>query len=213
MTKVKIVLVDDHAMFRAGIKALLHLHSDFEVVGETDSGQHALQIIKDTMPDIVVMDISMPGMDGLTTTRLLKEHDPNLHIILLTQHENKEYILPALKMGASGYVLKRGAADDLVTAIRSVNAGKTYLDAYVADIVVQEYRHKNAATEGEYESMTDREKEIFLYLAKGLTNREIAGILYISQKTVDYHRTNIMRKLNIHNRVELTKYAMRKGII
>jgi len=133
--------------------------------------------------------------------------------LLLSQHENREYILPALKMGASGYVLKRAAADELIKALKSINAGKSYLDPDVADIVVSEYRSKKTGTDDSYDNLTEREREILVYLARGRTNREIAEILCISLKTVDFHKSNLMRKLEIHNRVELTKYAMRKGLV
>lgn len=210
---IKILLVDDHAMFRAGIRSFLQLSCEFDVVGEAENGQDALQKIKELSPDIVVMDIAMPGMDGLSTTRLIKETIPDIKILLLTQHENREYILPALKMGASGYILKRAAADELVAAIKQVYSGKSYLDPYVTDVVVQDFRYKKTGTEEGYDSLTEREREVLLYLTKGCTNREIAETLCISFKTVDFHRTNIMRKLGIHNRVELTKYAMRNGLI
>lgn len=211
---IRILLVDDHAMFRAGIRSYLQLAEDFRIIGEADNGQDALQKIKELSPDIVVMDIAMPGMDGLSTTRLIKETYPDSKVLLLTQHENREYILPALKMGAAGYILKRAAADELITAIKQVHSGKSYLDPYVTDVVVQDYRYKKTGMdEDAYDCLTDREREVLLYLTKGCTNKEIAETLCISFKTVDFHRTNIMRKLGINNRVELTKYAMRKGLI
>jgi len=211
---IKVLLVDDHAMFRAGIRSYLQLSADFTIVGEADNGQDALLKIKELSPDIVVMDIAMPGMDGLSTTRLIKETCPDSKVLLLTQHENREYILPALKMGASGYILKRAAADELITAIKQVYSGKPYLDPYVTEVVVQDYRCKKTGVEEDaYDYLTDREREVLLYLTKGFTNKETADTLCISFKTVDFHRTNIMRKLGINNRVELTKYAMRKGLI
>lgn len=210
---VKVLLVDDHAMFRAGVKSLLAFNHEFEVVGEADSGQQALDKVKELRPEIVIMDIAMPGMDGLSATRLIKELHPDVKILLLSQHENREYILPALKMGASGYVLKRAAADELIQAVKSIHAGKSYLDPDVANIVVNDYRCQKTGTDDSYDGLTEREREILLYLARGRTNREIAEILCISLKTVDFHKGNLMRKLEIHNRVELTKYAMRKGLV
>ncbi len=210
---IKILLVDDHAMFRAGVKSLLTFNPEFEVIDEADSGQQALDKVREHKPDIVIMDIAMPGMDGLSATRLIKELHPEVKILLLSQHENREYILPALKMGASGYVLKRAAADELIQAVKCIHAGKSYLDPDVADIVVNEYRYKKTGDDDNYDGLTDREREILMYLARGRTNREIAEILCISLKTVDFHKGNLMRKLEIHNRVELTKYAMRKGLV
>jgi NarL family two-component system response regulator LiaR len=210
---VRVLLVDDHAMFRAGVKSLLAFNPEFEIVGEADSGQQALDKVREVKPDIVIMDIAMPGMDGLSATRLIKELHPEVKVLLLSQHENREYILPALKMGASGYVLKRAAADELIQAVKSINAGKSYLDPDVADIVVNDYRYKKTGADDSYDSLTEREREVLIYLARGRTNREIAEILCISLKTVDFHKGNLMRKLEIHNRVELTKYAMHKGLV
>lgn len=210
---IRILLVDDHTMFRAGIKSLLRFQADMEVVGEAECGQSAIVKYRELAPDVVVMDIAMAGLDGISATRLLKEINPKARILLLTQHENKEYIIPALKMGASGYVLKRAAADDLVSAIRSVFNEKCYLDPSVSEVIVRDYHRTKEAGEDGYSLLTDREREILTYLSKGHTNREIAQLLCISAKTVDFHRTNLMRKLGIHNRVELTKYAMRKGLV
>ena len=211
---IKILLVDDHAMFRAGIRVYLQMDENIKVVGEAGSGKEALEKIKELHPDIVIMDISMTGMDGLSTTRIAKENNPNIKVILLTQHENREYIHSALKMGADGFVVKRAAADELIKGIKQVYEGKSFLDSFITDVIVQDYRDKRDITnEGAYESLTEREREVLLYLTKGCTNKEIADILCISIKTVDYHRANIMRKLGINNRVELTKYAMQKGLI
>ena len=211
---IKILLVDDHAMFRTGIRVYLQMDPDLTIVGEADNGEEALCLVKELRPDVVVLDISMPGLDGLSVTRIIREHAPESRVILLTQHENREYIRSALKMGASGYVLKRAAADELIAGIKKVHAGKSYLDPYVTDLVVQDYRDKRADNGGDaYEQLSEREKEILVYLTKGHTNKEIAGILCISFKTVDFHRANIMRKLAVQNRVELTKFAMKKGLI
>ncbi|KKM11129.1 regulator [Clostridiales bacterium PH28_bin88] len=201
-------------MFRAGIKALLRLQADLEVVGEAGNGQEAMEKIKGFCPDVVLMDIAMPGMDGLTATRLIKEHNPETKVLLLTQHENKEYIIPALKVGASGYVLKRAAADELVNAIKTVYSGRSFLDPEITDIVLEDYRQRVANPHQDaFETLTDREREILVLLAQGHSNREIAEVLHISPKTVDFHRTNLMKKLDLHNRVELTKYAVKKGLV
>lgn len=210
MKKIKVFLVDDHTIFRQGIRLLLNLQSDLEVIGEADNGALAVSMIPQLNPDVVLMDIAMKGMDGLTATKDLLAVSPKTKVILLTQHENKEYILPALKIGAAGYVLKRAAADQVVNAIRATYQGRSFLDPEIADIVVNAYRHGN---KDEYETLTEREREILILLAKGHTNNEIAPILNISSKTVDYHRSNLMKKLSLHSKVELTKYALKRGLI
>lgn len=207
---IRILLVDDHTIFRQGIRMLLNLQRDFEVVGEAEDGSQAVSMVQNLKPDVVLMDIAMKGIDGLTSTKDILLINPNTKVIFLTQHENKEYILPALKIGAVGYVLKRAAADEVVNAIRATYQGRSFLDPEIADIVISAYRQGN---EDSYETLTDREREILVLLAKGYTNNKIAPILNISPKTVDYHRTNLMKKLNLHSKVELTKYAIRRGLI
>jgi len=167
-------------------------------------------MVQNLKPDIVLMDIAMKGIDGLTSTKDILLTNPKTKVIFLTQHENKEYILPALRIGAAGYVLKRAAADEVVNAIRTAYQGRSFLDPEIADIVINAYRQGN---EDVYETLTEREREILVLLAKGYTNAEIAPILNISSKTVDYHRTNLMKKLNLHSKVDLTKYAIRRGLI
>lgn len=210
MKKIKIFLVDDHTIFRQGIRLLLNLQSDLEVIGEADNGSQAVLMVQQLNPDVVLMDIAMKGMDGLTATKDILAVSPKTKVVLLTQHENKEYILPALKIGAAGYVLKRAAADEVVNAIRATYQGRSFLDPEIADIVVNAYRQ---GSEDAYESLTEREREILILLAKGHTNNEIAPILNISPKTVDYHRSNLMKKLKLHSKVELTKYALKRGLI
>ena len=215
MNKIRIVLVDDHSMFRSGIRVLLSLYPDFDVVGEASDGQEALDVVRELLPDVVIMDIAMPGLDGLTATRRILDEHPRARVILLTQHENREYITPALKSGASGYVLKRAADEELVRAVRSVHQGQTYLDPMVAGVVVNDYRRRldGEIVHDQYENLTPREREVLVLIAKGYTNRAAAELLGISHKTVDYHRTNVMRKLDIHNRTELTRFAIRRGLI
>lgn len=211
---IKVLIVDDHTLFRAGLKALLSFQEDIQVVGEAGNGEEALKLIRCLRPDIVLLDIAMPGLDGLAVTRQIKDYNEAIKVLILTQHENKEYLLPALKMGASGYVLKRAAADELVAAIRSLHAGKAFLDPAITEMVLADYRYGGMMEEiDELDTLTEREREILILLAQGRTNREIAGLLHISSKTVDFHRTNIMRKLNLHNRIELTKYAWRRGLV
>lgn len=215
MNKIRILLVDDHTIFRSGLRVLLGLYADFDIIGEAGDGQEALEAVRKLKPDIVLMDIAMPGLDGLAATRRIHDEHPQAKVILLTQHENREYITPALQSGASGYVLKRAADEELVRAVRAVSQGQTYLDPMITSVVVNDYRRRleDSPIDDQYEDLTPREREILVLVAKGYTNREVAGLLDISHKTVDYHRTNVMRKLEVHNRTELTRYAIRRGLI
>lgn len=215
MNKIRILLVDDHTMFRAGLRVLLSLYADFDIVGEAGDGQEALDAVRELAPDVVLMDIAMPGLGGLVATRRIHEEHPKTKVILLTQHENREYVAPALKAGASGYVLKRAADEELVRAVRAVFQGQTYLDPMIASVVVSDYRRRleDTSDDDPYESLTPRELEVLVLVAKGHTNREVAELLGISHKTVDYHRTNVMRKLDVHNRTGLTRYAIRRGLM
>ena len=215
MDKIRILLVDDHTMFRSGLRILLNLYPDFEIVGEAGDGQEAFDAIRELGPDVVLMDIAMPGVDGLVATRQISEEHPQIRVILLTQHENREYVTPALKSGAAGYVLKRAADEELVRAVRAVYQEQIYLDPMIASVVVNDYRRRleDAPEDDQIDNLTPREREILVLVAKGHTNREVAELLGISHKTVDYHRTNVMRKLDVHNRTELTRYAIRRGLI
>ena len=212
MRKIKILLVDDHAIMRDGIKALLSIYDDIEVVGEASEGRKAIEMARELNPDVVVMDISMPGMDGLEVTRRLTKRNPGMKVIILTQHDNREYILSAIKVGAAGYIPKKALGSDLISAIRAVHSGDSFLYPSAAKTLIDDYR-KQAEQPDIYESLTEREREILKLIAEGLTSREIANALYISQKTVQGHRTKIMEKLDLHNRTELIKYAIRKGLV
>ncbi len=211
MSKIRVLLVDDHAILRAGLRALLATYPDIEVVGEAGDGSEAIQRVKELRPDIVLMDISMPGMNGLTATRYILEAHPDVRIIILTQYDSKEYILPLLQVGASGYVLKQCADTDLVKAIRSVYAGDSFLYPSVARTLLESYLGKEENTS--HEELTPREREILVLIAQGYTNRQIAEILHISPKTVDVHRSRLMKKLDLHNVADLTRYAIRHGLI
>ncbi|MBU2534921.1 MAG: response regulator transcription factor [Chloroflexota bacterium] len=212
MDKIKILLVDDHAIMRDGIKALLGIYDDIEVIGEASAGREALEMTRELNPDVVIMDISIPGMDGLEVTHRLTKRNPKVKVIILTQHDNKEYILSTIKVGAAGYIPKKALGSDLVSAIRAVRGGDSFLYPSAARALIDDYR-KQAEQPDIYESLTEREREILKLIAEGRTSREIAEALYISQKTVQGHRTKIMEKLDLHNRTELIKYAMRKGLV
>lgn len=211
---IRILIADDHAILRAGIRALLQLHPDFQIVGEASHGHEALVQAQALKPDVVLMDIGMPGMDGLAATREIVSACPNTRVLILTQHENREYVLPALKAGAAGYVLKRAPDDSLVRAIREVHAGGVYLDPRVSEMVVSDVRRQaDGAPADPYDALTEREREVLVLLAQGKTYQEVAEALFISVKTVDFHRTNLMRKLGLSNRTELTRFAVQRGLI
>lgn len=211
MDKIKVMLVDDHAVLRDGVRAMLGLHSDIEIVGEASEGKEAIEKAQELNPDVIVMDIAMPGMEGLEATRRITRKHPKIKVLVLTQYDNREYILSAIKAGASGYVPKRALGSELVLAIRAVYRGESFLYPSAATALIQDYLHQ--VEEEPYDSLTGREREILKLIAEGHTSREIADILYISLKTVLGHRTKIMKKLDLHNHTELIKYAMRKGLV
>lgn len=211
---IRILIADDHAILRAGIRALLLLHPDLEVTGEAADGHEALIQAQKHKPDVVLMDIGMPGMDGLAATHEIAAACPETRILILTQHENREYVVPALKAGAAGYVLKRAPDDSLVRAIRQVYAGGTYLDPRISDVLVDDVRRQaGGAPPDPYDTLTEREREVLVLLAQGKTYQEVAETLFISVKTVDFHRANLMRKLSLSNRAELTRFAVQRGLI
>lgn len=209
--EIRILLADDHAVLRAGIRALLEMQPDMHVVGEASDGPQALTRARELLPDVVLMDIGMPGLHGLTATRQIRETCPKTRVLILTQHENKEYILPALRVGAAGYVLKRAEGNELLNAIRVIHAGGTFLDPSVAGVVADDVRGDGPADP--YDTLSEREREVLVLLAQGQTYQQIAKALFISVKTVDFHRANILRKLNLFSRADLTRYAVQRGLI
>lgn len=211
---IRVVLVDDHAIVRTGLRMLFQTEPDIAIVGEADSGEAAIAVVTALKPDVVVMDIAMPGMSGIEATRRIKAVSPETAVLALTMHEEEPYFFQMLEAGASGYVPKRAAADDLVSAVRVVAQGQVFLYPSLARLLVQDYLQREAAGQTEEaDLLTPREREVLTLIAQGLTNREIAEALVISVKTVDRHRENIMHKLNLHSRVELVKYAIAKGLI
>ena len=212
MDKIRILVVDDHAIMRDGIRALLGLHDDIEVVGEASEGKEAVEKAQELTPDVVIMDIAMPRMDGLEATRRIRKKSPKMKVLVLTQHDNKEYILSVIKAGASGYILKRALGSELVSAIRAVQQGDSFLYPSAAAALIEDYLQQPKEEEP-YDQLTAREREILKLIAEGHTSREIADMLFLSLKTVLGHRSMIMEKLNLHNRTELIKYAMREGLI
>ena len=211
MGKIKVLVVDDHAIMRDGIRALVGLHDDIEIVGEASEGKEAIGKTRELVPDVVVMDIAMPGMDGLEAARRIRKKNPTVKVLVLTQYDNREYILSAIKAGAAGYVPKRALGSELVSAIRAVHQGDSFLYPSAAAALIDDYRQQVGGEP--YDRLTGREREILKLIADGHTSREIAELLSISLKTVISHRTKIMEKLDLHNRTELIKYAMRKGLV
>ena len=210
---IRVLLVDDHTIFREGVRALLSGYDDIEVVGEAADGREAINKVNQLRPDVVLMDIAMPGLGGLEATLELRKLQPESRVLILTQYDNREYVFPILKAGAAGYVLKHAAATDLVSAIRAVYAGGSFLHPAVAKTVLDRYLTQQQPSEDPYESLSDRETQVLRLVAEGRTNREIAELLVLSIKTVMGHRANMMEKLGIHNRTELVKYAIRHGLI
>ena len=214
MNKLRVLIADDHPVMRVGLKALLSAAPDIDVVGEASDGEEALRAITDLRPDVVVMDLSMKPMDGLTALRALGRRGDAPPVLALTMHEDEEYFFEMLSAGASGYVPKRAAPDDLLSAIRVVNQDEVFIYPSMARLLVKDFlRRAEETTPPDATLLTPREHEVLAWIADGLTNREIAEQLVISVKTVDRHRENIMRKLNLHNRVELVRYAIEKGLI
>ena len=212
MDKIKILVVDDHAMMRDGIRALVSLYDDIEIVGEASEGKEAIEKVQELAPDVVLMDIAMPGMDGLEATRRIRKKNPAVKVIIITQHDNREYILSCIKAGAAGFVPKRALGSELLAAIRAVSKGDSFLYPSAASALIKDYLQQ-AKGEDPYDHLTDREREILKLIAEGRTSREIAEVLFISLKTVQGHRTKIMEKLDIHKQSELIKYALRKGLV
>jgi len=204
MPEIKLLIVDDHAILREGIRSLLERQEGMRVIGEAGNGSEALLKVADLSPDIVLMDIAMPEMNGLEATRQICQRFPEVKVLILTQHDNREYVEPALQAGAAGYVLKRSGGRDLVNAIRQVHEGGAFLESSVARKVLDAYTRPE---EHEKPLLTERETEVLKLLAEGKTNKEIALILKISPKTVSVHRTNIMSKLNIRTSLELIRYV------
>ncbi len=214
MKKIRVLVVDDHAIVRDGVCALLGLTGDIEVVGEAADGKQALDRVKELQPNVVIMDISMPVMDGLEATRRIRKEFPRTRVLVLTQHEEREHVLLMLDAGASGFISKVGASSELASGVRSVFEGNSCLSPSVARFLVEDFqRHRGRANGDPYDELTDREREVFKLVAEGYSTKKIAETLTISPKTVEGHKTRLMAKLGIHNRIELVKYAIKKRII
>lgn len=205
MSKMRVLLTDDHAILIEGLRAYLSYYDDVEVVGEAHDGAEALASVAELQPDIVLMDIAMPGINGITATRLIREQYPQTRVLVLTQHEEKQYVLALLKAGASGYILKRALGSDLINALRTVARGGTFLYPTVATLLVEEMKHPTI-------SLTPREAEVLQHIVRGETSSQIADSLSLSVKTVEWHRSNLMSKLNVHGVADLVRYALEHGL-
>jgi DNA-binding NarL/FixJ family response regulator len=214
MNTIRVLLADDHRILREGIRALIEDQEDMVVVGESEDGLATVKKAAELLPDVVVMDIAMPLLNGLEATRQIHRDFPQVKVLILTMHENEEYIRQVLAAGALGYVLKDAAARDLLGAIRTVNQGEAVLSPAITRLVIEDYlRWGDIRPEDTTDGLTPREREVLQLIAEGYTNKEIAGIMNLSVKTIQSHRTNLMNKLDLHDRGELIKYAIQKKII
>ncbi|HKY26448.1 MAG TPA: response regulator transcription factor [Pyrinomonadaceae bacterium] len=212
MNKLRVLVADDHAVLRDGLKALVSAQPDMEIVGEAENGQTAYERAKVLMPDVVLMDISMPGLNGVQATELLRRDCPRVKILVLTAYKDKGYLDRLLKVGASGFILKLSAAEELIGAIRLVAEGKTYLDPQMVDRIAEGYvRSKTLKGEVRQRELTSREEEVLRLIARGYSNKEISTQLKIAVKTVESHKANLMQKLELRSRTEIVRYAVRQG--
>jgi two-component system, NarL family, response regulator NreC len=213
--KIRLLLVDDHQVVRSGLRMLLGGEKDVEIAGEAGTAREAIELVQKVKPDVVLMDIGLPDMSGIEATAEIKRQDPKVAVVALTIHEDEEYFFKMLEAGANGYVPKRAAPEELLTAIRTAAAGEVYLYPSLAKLLVRDFlaQEKNNESGTSLDGLTSREQEVLRILAEGASNEEIAESLVISVKTVARHRENIMGKLGLHSRSELVRYAIRKGII
>lgn len=215
MSTIRILLADDHAIIRAGIRLLLERHAALRVVGEASDGRETLAAVEQYHPDVVVMDLTMPNLNGIEASREILAAHHHVSIVVLSMHSDEAYVLRALKAGARGYVVKDSTETDLISAVRAVSSGKSFFSPAVSRLLVEDYtRHLQGRNlEDSYDLLTSREREVLQLLAEGKSNKEVANFLNLSVYTVETHRKNIMDKLNLHGVPELILYAVRKGVI
>jgi DNA-binding NarL/FixJ family response regulator len=213
MSTIRVALADDHALVRAGIRALLEKLPDVEVVGEADSGRAALELIKKSAPNVILLDISMAGLGGLEALPRIVRNFPAVKVLILSAHANEEFVLRALRSGAAGYMLKDAAAEELELAIKAVAQDKTYLGPSISRTVVESYLQRSTGEQGPIEELTARQREILQLIAEGKNTKEIAGTLDISVKTVEAHRLQLMARVDIHDVPGLVRYAIRSGLV
>ena len=213
MSKIRVLLADDHAILREGVRALLRLADDIEVVGEAVDGSQAVEMARSLQPDVVLMDIAMPGLGGLEATLEMKKEGIRSRVLILSQYEDREYVRRLLKAGVSGYLLKKSAGAELANSIRAVARGGLVLDPEIARTAMEDAGPSAPAEADPYETLTDREKQVLKLVAEGLSNKEVAEVLGISVKTAMSHREKVMEKLQLHNRTELVRFALKRGVI
>ena len=215
MSQIRILLADDHSMMRTGLRLVLERQEDFQVVAEASDGREAVALAQQHKPDVVVMDVTMPNINGIEAARQIGTALPQASIVMLSMHSDEAYVLRALKAGARGYLLKESAESDLIAAVRSVHAGKSFFSPAVSRMLVEDYVRelKDREIEDSYELLTTREREILQLVAEGKSNKDVANFLNLSLYTVETHRGNLMEKLNLHTVPELILYAVRKGVI
>ena len=210
---IRIVLADDHAIVRHGISRAIQQHEDIEVVGQTSDGLSTIDMVRELQPDVVLMDIAMPDINGIEATRQIVRDHPDVKIIALSMHSAKKFITEMLKAGASGYLLKDCEFEELVNAVREVISGKTYISPAIADVVVENFiRSSEEQGSSAFSSLSNREREVLQLMAEGNTTKQIGLLLHISPKTVEAHRLRVMNKLDIDNVAQLTKYAIQEGL-
>lgn len=213
MPAIRILLADDHELIRTGIRNLLGTNKDFLIVGESADGEETIRKVREVKPDVVVIDISMPKMSGIEVTKHLREKFPAVKVVVLTMHENVEYVYQIYKSGAGGYLLKNAGRDEITSAIYAVARGEKFFSSKVSELMISEYMQQAERRDSQSadSTLTKREEEILRLIAKGLNNQQISGQLFISPRTVDTHRTNIMQKLDIHDAANLVRYALENG--
>lgn len=209
---IKIILADDHVILREGLSRALQSESDFEIVGQVGDGHSAIRLIRELSPDIVIMDIGMPELNGIETTRIISKELSGVKVIGLSMHSNDKYVREMFRAGASGYLLKNCAFDELVEAIRTVAGGKTYVSPSIGSMIIQEYISKTDQEKSAFSLLSQREREVLQLFAEGKTTKQAAARLHISPKTIEAHRLNLMNKLGIDNIAQLTKYAIQEGL-
>lgn len=208
---IRVLIADDHDIVRGGIRRILEDQEDIQIVGEASDGQKAIQKVRETAPDVVLLDISMPGMDGLDVTKQLKAIDPEVRILILTMHAEEQYAPRLMRAGAMGYVTKHAAPEDLVKAIQVVHSGRQFISPTLAENLAWRYLRDRA--DRPVECLSDRELQVLCLLAKGYTNQEIAEYLHLSVKTINTYRGRVLEKLNLRNNAELTLFAVRNGLV